>query len=153
MTYTEIKKKNEKLYYYRVLSVRKGEKITKKRKYLGVNLPHKELLIKEILADKEILSKKINKTIKNLKSKIIPLLKKNKVKKAGIFGSYSKGRQNKGSDIDIIIEPPKGMGLAFIGLAQDLEESLGKKVDLITYRYINPHLKRYILTDEVRILG
>ncbi len=152
MSYTEIKKRNGRNYYYRVLSIRKGMRVTKKRKYLGADLSQDKLSIKETQADKEILSKKINKSIESLKLKIIPILKKNKVKKAGIFGSYSRGVQKKYSDVDIIIKPPKGIGLGFIGIAQDLEESLGKKVDLITYKYINPHLKRYILEDEVRII-
>lgn len=55
MPYTEIKEKNGKKYYYRVLSVRKGNKITKKRIYLGVNLDKKEIFKKEAKADKELL--------------------------------------------------------------------------------------------------
>ena len=38
MVYTEIKEKNKRKYYYRVKSIRNGKKISKKRKYLGVNL-------------------------------------------------------------------------------------------------------------------
>jgi predicted nucleotidyltransferase len=34
----------------------------------------------------------------------------------------------------------------------ELEDKLGIKVDLITYKSINPHLKKYILADEVRII-
>jgi predicted nucleotidyltransferase len=153
MTYTEIKKRNGKSYYYRAISIRKGENISKKRIYLGVNLSREDLIIKQTLADKELLSKKIDKTIKNLKFKIIPLLKKNNVKKAGIFGSYSRGEQKKNSDVDIIIEPAENMGFGFVGLQFELEKKLKKKVDLITYNFINPHIKKYILNDEVRILG
>jgi len=153
MAYTEIKKRNGRTYYYRVLSIRKGNKIGKQRIYLGVNLPEEELSIKEKQADKKILSQKISKSIEDIKQKILPVLNKNKIKKAGIFGSYARGEQKKNSDIDIIIEPPKDTGLAFIGIAQDLEKNLGRKVDLITYNYINPHIKKYILKDEVRIIN
>ncbi|MBI2106124.1 Fic family protein [Candidatus Woesearchaeota archaeon] len=45
--YTEIQKRNNKNYYYLVKSIRKGEKIKKIRKFLGVNLSKKELLEKE----------------------------------------------------------------------------------------------------------
>ncbi len=43
MTYTEIKKRNDKKYYYRVKSIRKGEKVEKQRIYLGANLSKEQL--------------------------------------------------------------------------------------------------------------
>lgn len=55
MVYTEIKKKNEKKYYYRVKSVREGKKIKKERIYLGVNLDKTKLLKEEKKADKELI--------------------------------------------------------------------------------------------------
>ncbi|MBS3138617.1 MAG: hypothetical protein A2730_03990 [Candidatus Staskawiczbacteria bacterium RIFCSPHIGHO2_01_FULL_39_25] len=90
--------------------------------------------------------------IQKIKMRIVPVLKKNKVKKAGIFGSYATGKQNKKSDIDIIIELPRGMGFGFVGLERQLAEALGKKVDLVTYKGLSPYLKKRILGEEVRIL-
>ena len=55
MVYTEIKEKGEKKYYYRVKSVRKGKKVEKERKYLGVDLDKKNLSKMEKEADKELL--------------------------------------------------------------------------------------------------
>ena len=55
MVYTEVQNKNGKKYYYRVISVRKGKKISKKRVYLGVDLNKVERLKKEKKADKELL--------------------------------------------------------------------------------------------------
>ncbi|MDZ4226558.1 MAG: hypothetical protein U1B79_00415, partial [Candidatus Pacearchaeota archaeon] len=94
MAYTEIKARNEKRYYYRVISIRKGKKVSKKRRYLGVDLTKNKIHEKEKEADQELLdykAKKINNNIKKIKSKITPILKKNKVKRAGIFGSYVRG--------------------------------------------------------------
>jgi len=54
MVYTEIKEKEGRKYYYRVVSVRKGKKIGKKRIYLGVDLDKKALSEKEFAADKEL---------------------------------------------------------------------------------------------------
>ena len=53
MAYTEIKKQNNEKYYYRVLSVRKGKNIEKKRIYLGANLTEEELTKKIKEAEKE----------------------------------------------------------------------------------------------------
>ncbi len=154
MAYTETQKRNKRKYYYRVISVRKGNKVFKKRKYLGVNLSVKELAEKEKEADKELDTKKEIKKrmIEELKLKIIKILKKNKIKKAGIFGSYVRGEQKKNSDIDVIIEPARGMGLEFIGVKLELENKLGRKIDLVTYKGIHPFLKKRILNEEIRII-
>jgi hypothetical protein len=90
--------------------------------------------------------------IAKIKKPIIEVLKKYGVKKAGIFGSYARGEEKKDSDIDILIQPTKNMGIEFIEIKLELEDKLGRKVDLISYKGINPHLKKYILKDEVKII-
>ncbi len=155
MSYTEIKERNKKKYFYRVLSVRKGKKVDKKRIYLGVNLNKSELRKKKNQADEKLLEEKqtkADKSLEKIKPQIIKIHKKYKIKKAGIFGSYARGEQKKNSDIDIIREPPKGMGFEFFGLGQELEEKLKKEVDLITYKSVNKHLKKYIFEGEKRII-
>ena len=154
MTFTEVRNINGKRYYYRVISVRKGKKVSKKRVYLGTGLSSSKIKKKEKEADKKLsIRKKIKKSmVEELKPKIIKILKKNKIKKAGIFGSYVRGEQRKNSDIDILIEPPKGMGLEFVGVKLELEDELGRKVDLVTYKGVHPLIKRKILKEEVRII-
>jgi len=152
MVFTEIKARNEKKYYYRVLSVRKQGKVTKKREYLGVNLSKKELQEKENEADKKLIINKEDSELNKLKLKIVEILKKNNIKKAGIFGSYAEGKQKKNSDIDILIQPTKGMGFDFAGLEIELSEKLNKKIDLVSYNGLSPFLKEKILNQEVRII-
>ena len=156
MTFTEVRNINGKKYYYRVISIRHGNKISKKRIYLGKNLSSLEITKKEKEADKKMLPKKTkaNKEVEKIKSKIIKVLKKNKVSKAGIFGSYSRGEQNKKSDIDIAVEiNDKDMSLlGFIKLIRLLEELLKRKVDLVEYSAIKPRIKERILREEIRIL-
>ena len=96
-----------------------------------------------------------NKNLNQLKKKIIPILKHNDVVKAGIFGSYARGEAKKRSDIDILIEVRKGKKFSLfdlVGLQMELEEKLGKKVDLLTYNGISPYLRKYILEDEIKII-
>ena len=152
MVYTEIKERNRRKYYYRVISIRKGTKVTKKRKYLGVDISKKELHEKENKADKLLVKEKTNKNIEKMKQKIVRILKNQGIKKAGIFGSYARGDQKINSGIDILVEPPKGMGFGFAGIGIELEEKLGKKVHLVTYKYISPYIKKDILKEEVRII-
>ena len=54
------------------------------------------------------------------------------VKRIGLFGSYAKGLQREDSDIDILVEFEKPIGLKFIEFAEYLERILGKKADILT---------------------
>jgi len=96
---------------------------------------------------------KKNRELSRIKRKIIPILKKNDVVKAGIFGSYARGEAKKRSDIDILIEIKKDVSLLdIIGIELTLKKILNKKVDLIEYNSIYPLLKDRILNEEVRII-
>ncbi|HHT9132177.1 MAG TPA: nucleotidyltransferase family protein [Candidatus Tripitaka californicus] len=56
------------------------------------------------------------------------------VEKIAIFDSFAKGLQRKGSDVDILVELKKPLGLDFVDLAYYLEEVLNKvKVDVATF--------------------
>ncbi|MEK6830736.1 MAG: nucleotidyltransferase family protein [Nanoarchaeota archaeon] len=92
-----------------------------------------------------------NMELTKLKKKIIAVLRKYKIKKAGIFGSYVKGEQKKGSDIDVLIEFNDSL-LTLVRIERELEEKLGIKADLLTYGGISPYLKKYILAEEIRII-
>ena len=152
MPYTEIKQRNGNKYYYRAISIRRNGKIQKRRIYLGKNLLQEEILNGESVSDKVILKPKIDKNIKTIKKRALPVFKKYGIKKAGIFGSYARGEQKKESDVDILVEVPKGIGFGFVRIATDLERVLNKKVDLITYNGIYHLLRKRILKEEIRIL-
>ena len=153
MAYTEIKKRKEKKYYYRVISIRNGKKVSKKRIYLGSNLKKDSLRIKEIEADKKLNNEKISKSIKPIKQKIINIIKKTGIKRAGIFGSFARGESKKSSDIDILVEPTKKMSyFEIIQLEEKLKNALNRKIDLVTYKSIHPLLKEKILNEEVKLI-
>jgi predicted nucleotidyltransferase len=95
----------------------------------------------------------MNKTIQEIKEKIIPILKEHKVARAGIFGSYARGEQKKKSDVDILVEINDNRSLLeIIGLKLVLEKCLKKKVDIVEYELIRKELKDSILNDEIKIL-
>ena len=88
------------------------------------------------------------------KKLIVPVLKRNDVVRAGVFGSFARGEAKKNSDIDILIKikAKKFSLLDLIGLELELEEKLKRRVDLVEYSAIHPLLKERILKEEVRIL-
>ena|SRR3989344_5288093 len=94
-----------------------------------------------------------NKEVQKIAKIVIPILKKNDVVKAGIFGSYARGEAKKRSDVDMLIKQKgKKSLLDLVRLERILEEKLKKMVDLLDYDGLSPYLKERILKEEVRIL-
>jgi len=91
-----------------------------------------------------------------LKGEMPYLKEKYGVEKMAIFGSFAKGSQTSKSDIDILIQLTKPLGLGFIELADYLEDALGRRVDLATFNCLmrsmeNPRY-RHIAQDVERTL-
>ena len=77
------------------------------------------------------------KVIETLKEKYSYLRDNFGVKRIGLFGSFAKGKEKEGSDIDILVEFEKPIGLKFMELAEYIEELLSKRVDILTLEGIN----------------
>jgi predicted nucleotidyltransferase len=79
------------------------------------------------------------------KEKVIEILRKELpyftseygVKRIGLFGSYAKGTQAEESDVDILVEFERPIGLKFVEFGEYLEKLFGKKTDIITPAGIN----------------
>jgi len=69
------------------------------------------------------------------------------IDKLGVFGSYSRNEQNEKSDIDILVEFSEPIGLEFVTLADELEEILGEKVDLVSRKAIKDKYLKLIEKD------
>ena len=54
------------------------------------------------------------------------------VKRIGLFGSYAKGTQAEDSDVDVVVEFERPIGLKFVEFGDYLERILGKKTDILT---------------------
>lgn len=92
-------------------------------------------------------------SLDQIKKKAIPILKQGGATRAALFGSVVRGETTDKSDIDILVDLPRGKSLFdFVGLQFRLEEALGKKIDLVEYSTIKPRLKPYILSNQLSIL-
>ena len=75
-----------------------------------------------------------------------------KVKTIGVFGSYVRGEQKRGSDVDILVEFGEPVGLfEFMDLEDCLSELLGVKVDLVSKKALKPHIGEHILQEVIMI--
>ncbi len=81
------------------------------------------------------------------------LLEAYPVRKAGLFGSVARGDDRPKSDVDVLVEFSKPISLfEFIGIKQDLEKALKRKVDLVEYHMLKPALRKRVLSEEVSLL-
>jgi predicted nucleotidyltransferase len=89
-----------------------------------------------------------------IKNIILSHLKGFNPTKVGIFGSFARGDNKKGSDIDILVEFKEAPSLlTLIKLENDLSEILGVKVDLVTTGALkNKRIKKSIKKDLISIL-
>lgn len=60
------------------------------------------------------------------------------VTRIAVFGSYARGDQRDGSDVDILVEVAPSIGLRFVDLAERIEALLGVRSDVISRRAIAP---------------
>ncbi len=91
----------------------------------------------------------MNKQVEELKIFLKNILAKHDVKKAALFGSLVSGELTKDSDIDLLVEfKGRKSLLDLIGLKLELQELLGRKVDVLTYNSLHPLLKDKILQEQ-----
>ena len=83
------------------------------------------------------------------KSIIIRVLRNHGVKRASLFGSNVTGEATSDSDIDLLVEfEGRKSLLDLAGLKIELEELIGKKVDILTYKSLHPLLRDRILKEQ-----
>jgi len=78
---------------------------------------------------------------KKIFEKIARHLKNQGARKIAVFGSYVRGDEKPGSDIDVLVEFSQRKSLLdLVRIERELSEVLGIKVDLLTEKSISPYL-------------
>jgi predicted nucleotidyltransferase len=78
--------------------------------------------------------------------------KRFKVKEIGIFGSYTRGKQKNKSDVDVLVEFSRPVGLfEFMDLEEHLQTLFGVKVDLVSRKALKPAIGERILKEVIYI--
>jgi predicted nucleotidyltransferase len=74
------------------------------------------------------------------------------IRSLALFGSVARGEATAASDIDILVEFERPVGLsAFIALEASLTGLTGRGVDLVSRAALKPHIGRRILSEAVRL--
>ena len=96
--------------------------------------------------------KKIDVIIEKLRKNKPVVEKKYGVKNLEVFGSYIRGEQKKGSDLDILVEFHRTIDLfKYIELENFLSKKIGVKVDLVMKDTLKPRIKDRILKEAVPV--
>lgn len=99
---------------------------------------------------KDYSSEEILDILKNHKATLL----KYKVKRIGLFGSFSRNESSEKGDIDLLVEFHEKNFDNFIELAFELEKIFGKKIDLVTKegmsQYILPYIQNEVKWYEAR---
>lgn len=91
-------------------------------------------------------------TIEEIKSIVAPIAAIHNVDKIYLFGSYARGEATPNSDIDLRVDKGRLRGLIALGaLYADLEDGLGKKLDLLTTGSLDQKFLQHIAKEEVLI--
>jgi predicted nucleotidyltransferase len=70
-----------------------------------------------------------------------------------VFGSFVRGDERTGSDLDLLVEfdSPGMTLLRFVDLEMYLSESLGLKVDLVRRQALRPRIRQIVLAEAVAV--
>ena len=66
------------------------------------------------------------------------------IQRLALFGSWARGEAREDSDVDVLVEVDPAIGLRFVELGDELERALGRRVDLVSRRAIQPSLWQQI---------
>ncbi len=75
------------------------------------------------------------------------------IKRAYLFGSYSRNEADENSDVDILVEldHTRPIGMQFFSYAEGLQNILKKKVDIVSHEGISKYIKPFIDKEKVLI--
>ena len=84
----------------------------------------------------------------NHRHAIIQIVESHNARNPRVFGSVVHGTDRDGSDLDLLVDLPAGTSLlTLVALQQDLADTLGVPVDLLTERELDPVLAPQILAQ------
>jgi predicted nucleotidyltransferase len=108
------------------------------RKSTSTQAVHKQPVLEEI--------------VQALRDRLPELRDRYGVHSLGVFGSYVRGEQERGSDLDILVEFERVPTLfEFVRLERQLSQQLGVPVDLVMKSALRPTIGRYILEELVPV--
>jgi predicted nucleotidyltransferase len=92
----------------------------------------------------------MNQPLQQQREAILRIAEKYGARNVRVFGSISRGQESDTSDIDLLVDlAPQRSLLDQVGLKLEIEELLGRRVDIVVEGGISPYLEERILSEAV----
>jgi len=86
------------------------------------------------------------------RQKILQIAASHGARDVRIFGSMARGEARPDSDLDLLVKLDPGQSLLdIIALKQDLEDLIGRKVDVLTEAAISPYIREQVLENAISL--
>ena len=90
----------------------------------------------------------LKNTLRKRRNEIIQIANRHGAHNIRIFGSVNKGIERPDSDVDFLVDLEKGRSLLDLGgMVFDLQQLLGRRVDVVTEKGLHWYLKETILNE------
>ena len=88
--------------------------------------------------------------IRSQREAILEIARRYGVRRVRLFGSVARGEDRPDSDLDVLVDfEDRRSLLDLVGFGQDMEDLLGRKVDVISARGISPYIENRVLREAV----
>ncbi len=87
------------------------------------------------------------------KEKIVEICERNDIEFCAVFGSFARGEATAESDIDLLVRFSKPKGFDWVDAALEIEDVLGRKVDLVTENSLSPYVRENVLKNLEVLYG
>jgi uncharacterized protein len=97
-----------------------------------------------------MLSAAVHSMLSSRRAAILGITSRYGIRNVRVFGSFARGEDRPNSDIDLLVDLDAGRSLLdLIAAKQDLEDLLGRSVDVITARSLSSYVRDSVLNDAV----
>lgn len=92
----------------------------------------------------------IRQVLEEKRDDILNIAAKHGAYNVRVFGSVARGEDRPDSDVDLLVDIGTTTSSWFpAGLVLDLEQILGREVEIVTEKGLNPHLRQRVLQEAV----
>jgi hypothetical protein len=94
----------------------------------------------------------VPRAVRDSRAKIVRIAASHGARNVRVFGSAVRGEAGPASDLDLLVEMTEGRNLFdLIALSNDLEDTLGIEVDVVSEGGLSPYLRDRILAEAVAL--
>lgn len=92
----------------------------------------------------------LNELIKEKRQEILLLATRHGATNVRVFGSFARGEADAASDLDVLVDLEPGRSLLDLGgLLMDLQQLLGREVDVVTVKGLRARIRERVLKEAV----